>query len=182
MKQLPEITGTNELAQTNIFRIEQVNLKFSNGESRVYERCHSQGADNGAVMVVPVTHENNLLLVREYAVGLEAYALNFPKGVIDAGEQAPQAALRELQEEVGVHANNVVFLKKVTTSPSYLVNQLHIYLARELSPSRLVGDEPEPLEVVEWPLADYQTLLMRNDFSGALSLSALLLAQQYLDV
>ena len=45
---------------------------------------------------------------------------------------------------------------------------------------QLMGDEPEPLEVVKWPLQEWQSLLAQEDFTEARSVAALMLAKQYL--
>lgn len=176
----PLISDTQVIAQSRIFQIEAVDLLFSNGEQRVYERFKTQGWKNGAVLVVPITADNELILVREYAVGVEAYELNFPKGMIDAGETPEQAALREMQEEAGVTAKRLTWLKSLAVSPGYMQNVIQIFLAQDLSDSCLEGDEPEPLEVVKWPLANYQQLMAEESFSGALSMAALLLAKEKL--
>jgi ADP-ribose diphosphatase len=55
-----------------------------------------------------------------------------------------------------------------------------ILLAFDLYPQQLEGDEPEPLEVIRWPLAQYQELLVRSDFTESRSVAGLFLAQQWL--
>ncbi len=64
-------------------------------------------------MMVPVTDKGDLLLVREYAAGTEQYELGFPKGLMDPGETAQEAANRELKEEIGFGATEFVMLKRV---------------------------------------------------------------------
>lgn len=177
----PKILSTKSVAASRIFQIETVDLEFSNGELRTYECFYSQGYKQGAVMIVPIATDGQFVMVREYAAGIERYELSFPKGMIDAGETPEQAALRELQEEVGFAAHELTLLKTVATSPGYMRNTIHIFLARELYPSQLLGDEPEPLEVVTWPIADYQILLQQSTFSGASNISALFLALEKLD-
>ncbi len=176
----PTIINTKQIAKSRIFAIESVDLAFSNGEKRCFERFYSQGYQRGAVIVVLVNEHNELLVLREYAVGLDHYELTFCKGVIDAGETPEQAAQRELQEEVGVKAGRLDFIKKIAISPAYMMNHLYLYLARDLTPSKLPGDEPEPLTVLTFPLTEPKALIEREDFSGALSISALFLTRDFL--
>lgn len=175
----PEITETKVVATSRLFKIEQVKLRFSNGERRTYERM--KGGSRGAVMIVPV-HQGNLLLIREYAVGTEKYELGFPKGLIDPNEMPIEAANRELQEEIGFSANKLTMIKELSLAPGYFSSKMHVYLAEGLSESWLEGDEPEPLEIVPWPLNQWEKLIGRLDFSESRSVSALFLIQKYLQL
>jgi len=174
----PEILATKAVAQSKLFTIEALDLRFSNGEERTYERMKPSGRH--AVLVVPVTEQGDLLLVREYAAGTERYELGFPKGLIDPGETPLDAAQRELKEEIGFGAHKLVALKEVVLAPSYFSSRMTLFVAQELYPESLQGDEPEPLQLVRWPLQQADELLTHLDFSEARSISALVLAQRYL--
>ena len=174
MKQLPQILKRTLVASSRFFSIESVLLKFSNGEQREFERM--QGYNQGAVLIVPFYDAETLLLIREYGAGTHSYGLGFPKGLIDAGELPEIAANRELKEEVGFGSKNLQKLKTVTMAPSYFSSEMHLFMAFDLYPEQLEGDEPEPLEVIKWPLAKIDELLARDDFQEARSISALLLA------
>ncbi|NLQ24804.1 ADP compounds hydrolase NudE [Shewanella sp. S-1] len=173
----PEILHTEIVARSRLFQIEQVHLKFSNGVERQYERM--KGGSRGAVMIVPI-HQGKMLLAREYAAGTDNYELGFPKGLIDPGETAIEAANRELQEEIGFGSNKLTLLKELSLAPGYFSSKMQIFLAEDLYESRLEGDEPEPIDVVPWALADWEALLDDVDFSESRSVSALFLAQKYL--
>ncbi|MHC9245972.1 ADP compounds hydrolase NudE [Aeromonas jandaei] len=177
-KSKPEILKAEIVAESRLFRVESLHLKFSNGEERVYERM--RGGNRGAVMVVPLFDEQTLLLVREYAAGTHSYELGFPKGLIDPGEDSFEAGNRELMEEAGFGANNLTLLKQVSLAPGYFSSRMDILLARDLFPEQRIGDEPEPLEVIPWPLNRIDELLARPDFTESRSISALLLAQKWL--
>lgn len=174
----PEILAKQTVAQSRLFSIEALELRFSNGEERTYERMRPSGRH--AVMIVPVTEQGDLLLVREYAAGTERYELGFPKGLIDPGESAIEAANRELKEEIGFGAEQLVPLKEVVLAPSYFSSKMTLFIGQNLYTEQLVGDEPEPLEVVRWPLAQAEELLTHLDFSEARSITALMLALRYL--
>ncbi len=104
----PTILKVETVAQSRLFNVESVDLEFSNGVRRVYERMRPSTRE--AVMIVPIVDEH-LILIREYAVGTESYELGFSKGLIDPGETVFEAANRELKEEVGFGAHNLTFLK-----------------------------------------------------------------------
>ena len=169
----PEILAKQTVAQSRLFSIESLDLRFSNGEERTYERMKPSGRN--AVMMVPITEQGDILLVREYAAGTERYELGFPKGLIDPGEQPSDAAVRELKEEIGFGANKLTPLKEVVLAPSYFSSKMTLFIAEDLYPEKLEGDEPEPLDIVRWPLAQAEELLTHLDFCEARSITALLL-------
>lgn len=175
----PEILAVTTAAKTNIFEIQAVDLKFSNGELRTYERF--KPSSRAAVMVLPLDGDT-LLMVKEYAVGTERYELGFPKGLMDAHETPEQSANRELQEEIGLGARRFIPLRTVNTSPSFMNNPMHIFLATDFYPSQLEGDEPEPLQLVRMPLAKLGELLSDPDFCEARNLVALYALRDYLNL
>ena len=179
MNKKPSIHKIQTTASSYIFKIEAIDLEFSNGEKRQYERLASRG--NGAVLIVPILDDETFLLIREYCVGKECYELGFPKGKIDAGEAVLTAANRELMEEVGYEAAKLHLLKKASLAPTYMAHQTHLILAQNLSPHREEGDEPEELEVVAWKWNQLDKLLARDDFTEARSIAALFLAREYLN-
>ena len=167
----PRVTGRRLLVETRIFRVEELDLEFSNGEQRRYERL--LGSEGGAVLVVPLPDPATILLIREYAAGMDRYELAFPKGRIESGEGPLAAAAREIREETGYAAGRLQHLQTVTLAPGYLRHTTHIVLARDLYRDPLPGDEPEPIEVVPWPLDRIAELLGRDDFTEARSIAAL---------
>jgi ADP-ribose diphosphatase len=176
---LPEITHRKQVAKSRLFAIEQIDLTFSNGVKREYERM--QGYGRGAVLIVPMLNNETLLLVREYCAGTHTYELGFPKGLIDEGESAEHAANRELKEEVGYGAEKLTHVHRVATAPAFFSASMEIFLAEHLYVEKLLGDEPEELEVVEWKIADYLSLLAQPDFNEARSIAALMLVKDIND-
>ncbi|MGE8281024.1 MAG: ADP compounds hydrolase NudE [Stenotrophomonas sp.] len=176
-RRLPQIHGITEEA-IGPFRQEHLDLEFSNGERRHFQRLVSRG--HGAVVVVPMLDDETVLLVREYAAGLHRYELGLVKGRIDAGETPLQAADRELKEEAGYGARQLDTLRALTLAPTYMSHQSWLVLARDLYPERLLGDEPEELEVVPWKLAELDQLMLREDFSEGRSLAALFIVREWL--
>ena len=174
---LPVIHGITE-HEAGPYRMERLDLEFSSGEHRRYERLHGRG--HGAVAVVPMLDDATVLLVREYAAGVHRYELGLVKGRIDAGETALEAAGRELKEEAGYGARSLVALRSLSLAPSYMSHQTTLVLARDLYPERLPGDEPEELEVVPWRLDDLHQLILHEDFSEGRSIAALFIAREWL--
>lgn len=173
----PDILNVAAVARSRLFTIEAVDLAFSNGARRVYERM--KPSDREAVMIVPIIGDD-VILIQEYAVGLESYELGFPKGLIDPGESAFEAADRELKEEAGFGATRLEALGKLTMAPSYFSSKMNIVVAEGLYEEKLEGDEPEPLIVHRWPLINLLALLEEPDFREARNVSALFMVREWL--
>jgi ADP-ribose diphosphatase len=174
MRQLPTILKTELLAESDYFQIEALHLQFSNGQQRVYERL--RGTGYRSVLVVAMPAPNLVLLVREYAVGVEGHVLGLPKGGADPGETYLQAAQRELGEETGLRAGRLTELGELTLAPGHLCHRCQVVLAENLLPGSGHGDEPEPLELVRVPLADLHGLVARGELHEARAIAALFMA------
>jgi ADP-ribose diphosphatase len=174
----PVITRSQVVAQTRLFQVEQIGLRFNNGNEVEYERLRSPG--RGAVLVIPVLDDETVFLIREYVAGMDRYEISFPKGVIDPGETPEQAAGREIKEEVGYGANKLRLLRELSVAPGYSDYRTYIILATDLYKQKLPGDEPEEIEVVPWRMGDLSRLLQRKDFVEARSIAALYLLQHAL--
>ena len=178
MREKPEILSAATIAKTRLFRVEQVDLRFSNGVIVQYERLAA--SPGGAVLVVPMLDADTALLIREYAAGVHRYELALPKGRIEPDEDPLAAANREIMEEVGYGARRLRRVASLTLAPGYLGHVTHVVLAQELYPQKNPGDEPEELEVVPWRLSRLGALLAREDCTEARSIAALFIVRELL--
>lgn len=178
MNKRPTILATRDASTTHFRHAEEVDLEFSNGERRTFQRLKSSG--HGAVLIVPMQDAETVLLVREYSVGVDHYELGAPKGRMDPGETVEEGANRELKEEVGFGARKLTFLGTLSLSPAYMTHRIHVVLAEDLYPERLPGDEPEELEVVSWRMDNLHELIAREDVTDGRSIAALFMAREYL--
>ncbi|SHE35796.1 ADP-ribose diphosphatase [Modicisalibacter ilicicola DSM 19980] len=172
----PSVLDREEVARSRLFTIEQLDLRFSNGAERRFERL--KGTGRGAVMIVAMPDPDHVLLIHEYAAGFDEYALTLPKGLVDPGEDIVTAANRELMEECGVAARNIEPLIELSLAPNYMNHRMHVLLASDLYEQHLPGDEPEPLVVETYPLDELTALLAREDFHEARAIAALFIARE----
>lgn len=176
MKSGPTITDRRWVEPR--FKLEQLDLRFSNGATRTFERLPSGG--HGAVIVVPLLDADTVLLSREYCAGVDRYELGLTRGRIDRGETPIEAADRELKEEIGYGARRLTVLRQISLAPAFMMHMTHLVLAEALYPERLQGDEPEEIEVVPWRLDELHQLILREDCSEGRSLAALFVAREWL--
>jgi ADP-ribose diphosphatase len=137
-----------------------------------------QGGDNA--LVVALTPRGEVFLVAEPSPAFHDETLVLPGGEISAGEQPAQTANRELQEEIGYKAGKLVHLGQIRGDAKYNTQCVHIFLALDLRPSRLAGDEPYKMRVGRVPLANFEQLIASGKLTDANSIAALYMAQSYL--
>ncbi len=179
MPDLPKILDRRTSRPGGLFEVETLELEFSNGVHRTYERLLNSGL--GAVIVVPLLDNDTVVLLREYCAGFHRYELGLVKGRLDPGESHVEAADRELKEEAGYGAGRIEIINSLSMAPAYMSHETVVVLARDLYPCRLPGDEPEPIETVTWPLADLHELALREDMTEGRTVAALYLARDYLE-
>lgn len=172
----PRILSTSTLARSRLFRIEALEMSFSNGNTATFECLRGEGS--GVVMVAAVNENNRLIMVREYAACVDSYELGFVKGKIDPGETPLETAGRELKEEIGYGASHLEQLKRVYSSPGYNDFTTYLYCAKMLYPATAEGDEVEPLEQVLWPMEDIEALYHHPEVNDARVLFLLTLLEK----
>ncbi len=175
MRKKPVLSNIKNIATTKYFNIQSMDVEFSNGEKRQYERLKPPG--EGAVLVIPMLDDDTVLMIYEYSGGTDRYELALTKGKIDKGESTIDAANRELIEEIGYGAKKLELIKTMTLAPGYQSNFTHIVLAQDLYEDSAEGDEPEPLQVVKHKLSNLDQLVYDEDLTEARTIAALYMAK-----
>jgi ADP-ribose diphosphatase len=132
------------------------------------------------VLVLPLTHSGQVLLAIEPSPAFGEDVLILPGGTASPHESPTETANRELQEEVGYRAGRLDLLGELRPWPKYLRVRSLVYLARDLEPSRLPGDEPYVIGVARTTLADFETLITTGRLRDARAIAALHLARAFL--
>jgi ADP-ribose diphosphatase len=179
MPKKPTILNRTVVARSRLFTVEAMEIQFSNGQMRDYERLKRNNS-GGAVLIVPLLDDETVLLIKEYSAGVHRYEIGLPKGKVDSGETALSAANRELKEEVGYGANRLHYLTTLTLAPAYLEHTIDVVIAQDLYPEKLLGDEPEELEVIPWKLNNIPALVATGECTEARSIAALYMCHDYL--
>lgn len=101
----------------------------------------------GAVAIVPITEEGDLILVRQWRRAIGQITLELPAGVIDPGEKPEASAQRELQEEIGKKAGSLTYMGHYYSSPGVYTEKVHIYIGKNLKPSALIGEDTDQIDI-----------------------------------
>ena len=134
----------------------------------------------GAVTMIPIDSRGRILFVRQYRHPAKQELLELPAGTLNEGESPEKCALREVREEVGMSAEHLERIGEFYLAPGYSTEYMYVYLATELSPDPLEGDEDEFIIVESFAIREVRDLVSQGVIQDAKSLAALYLAQPYL--
>lgn len=151
--------------------IEELNYYNPRKQEKLY-REHVLAGD--AVIIMPITNEGELVMILEPRTPISRTVLAFPAGMIEKGETAEQAAIRELEEETGYLAKDVKKMISVYPTIGYSNEKVTIVLAKNLEKTQMHLDETEDIEVVKISLKEAKEMLDRNEFETASENVALL--------
>lgn len=127
------------------------------------------------VMVIP-EKDGKFLMVKQFRHGENALSVEFPGGVIDAGENPADAAKRELEEETGYKAGKLIKLGEVNPNPALFSNHFHIYLAEDLIETGVQHlDHDEMINYIELDKKEVLDAMGSVQFPHALTATALCL-------
>jgi len=131
------------------------------------------------VVVVPLTDDGQVLMAVERSPAFDRDVLVLVGGEVEEGEPLEETANRELQEELGWRAERIEFLGELHPF-KYLTSRQFVFLARDLVPSKLEGDERYPVGTREVPLDSFLGLCAGGELHDATAIAALCLAQRFL--
>lgn len=130
----------------------------------------------GAAAIVPVTAENEVVMVRQYRFAVGDWLLEVPAGTL-ATDEAPEAcAHRELAEEAGVAAQRLEPLGSIWTTPGFTDERIWLFLATGLAAAEQRLEPDEVLSVVRVPLAQAVAMAAGGEIVDGKSVAALLRA------
>ena len=135
----------------------------------------------GAIALIALDEAGCVLLVKQYRHAVRAITLEIPAGILEAGEEPPAAAQRELREETGYRAGRLDRLGGIFTAPGFSTEYIHFFLATQLAPDRLAMDDDEVIDLMRVPLTDAINLIQSGQIDDGKSVSGLLLAQVWLN-
>ena len=152
-------------------------ISLPDGKSAFREYCRHIGA----VCVIPITDEGEVICVRQYRYPYGEVLLEIPAGKLDfKGEIPDDAVRRELREETGATSGKLTYLGKFYSSPAILDECIHMYMAEELTFGDTDPDEDEFIESVRIPLPELVEMVMRGEVPDGKTQIAALRAQTLL--
>lgn len=128
----------------------------------------------GAVAVVALDEDDNVLLVRQFRKAAERDLLEIPAGTLEAGEEPIACARRELKEETGYRAECLEQVGSFYPSPGFCTEHIHLYLATGLQKGRPAPEGDEVIKTVKVPLSDVPAMVSQGEICDGKSIAGLL--------
>jgi ADP-ribose pyrophosphatase len=168
------------LSSKMVFNGRAVNLRVDTvqmPDGRQTTREIVQHAD--CIAAVVVDDKDNILLVSQYREAVEKELLEIVAGGIEPGEDVETAVKRETQEETGYLPRKLVRLGGFYSAPGYATEYLHLYLATDLIPNRLVAEDTEGIRVVKVSVSQVRKMLADDTIFDAKSIAGLHMYLEY---
>lgn len=134
----------------------------------------------GAIAVVPVDEDGNVVLVQQFRYAIGDLLLEIPAGTLEAGESPEDCARRELQEEIGCSPGSLEKLFEVYLAPGYSTELIHYFLATDLTASVAAHDHDEFIEVHRIPLLEALEMIDAGRIRDAKTVAGIALAARRL--
>jgi ADP-ribose diphosphatase len=131
-----------EIYKGPIFTVETHTVYLPRGEKSYDIVKHDH-----AVAIVPISNDGKIILIKQWRRAMEEILIEIPAGLIEKDEKPFDCGQRELQEEIGYKAGEMIPFGKVYNSPGFCDELLHLFIARELIPSTLPKEESEAIDL-----------------------------------
>ena len=134
----------------------------------------------GSVVIIPLTADGRVILVRQYRVPLGRWAWELPAGSLKPGEDAATAAQRECHEEVGLIPGKLERLGAFYPTPGYCDEEMNFFRVSELREAReddvtAEPDEDEDIETKPFSLDELKSMIRTGEIIDLKTLAALAL-------
>ena len=172
-------TGSEEIFDGVVLHVQRDTVKLPNGSEAVREVIRHIGA----VCVIPVMENGDVIMERQFRYPLDRVILEIPAGKLDAANEDRFSAIRrELREETGYTAEEWTVLGDFHPAPAYSDEFITMYMARKLRKGERHLDEDEFLDVCTVPLQDLVEDVMAGKISDAKTQVCILKAARILGI
>ena len=159
------------VAKGKIVDYYQDTVKIPNGNVAVWDFIWNKGA----AAVVPVREDGKIVMVRQYRNAIDRETVEIPAGGLNNPEEpTADAAARELEEETGFKTDDLEFLISIKTTVAFCNENIDIYVARNLKPSKQNLDEDEFINVEAYSVDELCEMIYAGKIEDSKTVSAIL--------
>ncbi len=167
---------SQEIYNGKIIRVRRDKVELINGDTSTREVVEHQGG----VGILAIDSDGFGYMVRQYRYPIESELLEIPAGKLESGEDPLECAVRELSEETGLSAGQMIPLGSFLPSPGYCRETLYVYLALDLQSGERHLDKDEFLSVERIPFDKLVDMVMSGEITDGKTAIGILKAARYL--
>lgn len=170
MAHFETLLNSEQLFKGRVISLTRDTVQLENGSTATREVVHH----NGGAGVIALNEKNEIYLVRQYRHALRRELLEIPAGKLEPGEDPLVAARRELAEEAGVCAHELLALGTVIPTCGYCSEVIWLYAAKKLTVTAACPDEDELLSVTTMLLPQAVQAVLSGEIADAKTVAAVL--------
>jgi ADP-ribose pyrophosphatase len=171
-----EFVSSETVYKGRAFNVRRDKVRYPNGNTASLDIVEHVGA----VTILPVNADGCVLFIRQYRHATGKEMLELPAGTLDPAELPEACAAREIREETGFAAGELVKVGEFFLAPGYSTEYMHVYLATDLHPDPLPGDADEFITLEPIPIEQAYRIAVDGELQDGKSLAALLLAKPFI--
>lgn len=173
-KKLPfTVHNSNVVYSGRAFKVSEDEVTLPNGALAIRQTV----IHPGAVVILPIAENGNLILTYQYRHSLKNYLYEVPAGTLEIGEEPILCAMRELIEEVHFEAKTWKSLGTLYPAPGFCNEVQHLFLATNLQPQIADYDDDEVIEVVELSIPTFEEKVKAGEIVDSKSMAVFLKAR-----
>lgn len=166
-----------DIYQGNVIKVGMLTVTLPNGKEATRDIVYHPGAS----VVIPISSDNELYMVRQYRKPIDKESLELPAGKLDQGEAPEICAHRELKEETGLEAGKMKHIVSVHSTPGFCNEVLHMYVATELKEGEACADEDEFISSEKIPVKKLVDMVLDHKITDAKTIIGILLADKLIN-
>jgi ADP-ribose pyrophosphatase len=135
---------------------------------------HTTIVHPGAAVILPITKQGDIILINQFRPSLKKWLLELPAGTLEKGELPAECAHRELEEETGYSASELITLGQVTPLAGFCDEIQYLFVAKQLSKTaRLSCDDDEVIEVVTLSIQELEQKIITGQITDSKTIACL---------
>jgi len=163
----------NKIYSNNIFKISQRELMWGK-QIRKFDIIEH----NGSVAILTLDNKN-IVMLEQYRASTEKYVLEIPAGTIEKNEKPEECAMRELEEETGYKAKNIVHMISYYSSIGYSTELIHCYVATDIYKNSSIISDDEIINVKKIEFEELLDMIKTNKIIDSKTICAILFYNQF---
>ncbi|MBO4396533.1 MAG: NUDIX hydrolase [Eubacterium sp.] len=163
-----KLIGSKSVYNGNVMDFWECDVELPDGKVAKWDLVHH----SGGAAALPVDDDGNIILVRQYRLGVDRELLEIPAGKAEPGEDPLETVKREMEEEIGYVAGHIEKMMDFCPAPAYSQENTAVYLATELKKTRVNPDEDEFVTIERYSPDALKDMIRNGEIVDGKTISA----------